>query len=162
MEELGLEVLERLEFSRGLGERGRGNGSNQNPLESESSFTTSNRNADARRDPALLRLCEPNASGVALSLPEAGPDNKDEEEDEEEEWSESLCRLLSASVGGVGLAEAPWLVERVWPRPLACSCRMAPSLRSESESELQPSISRRTSESKKAIMRGSSCSDWLT
>lgn len=84
-EELGLVVLERLEFSRGLGERGRGKGSNQKLLESESSFTTSNRNVDARLDPALPRLCEPIASGSALSLPEAGPDNKDEEEDEEEE-----------------------------------------------------------------------------
>lgn len=63
-EELELEAmpaeeawLERLEFSCGLGDLGRGIGSNQNPLESESSFTRSSRNADAC---GLVRLlCEP-------------------------------------------------------------------------------------------------------
>ena len=43
----GEEVLwERVELSLGLGERGRGMGSGQKPLESESSFTRSSRKAD--------------------------------------------------------------------------------------------------------------------
>jgi hypothetical protein len=53
-EELG--VLVRAAFPRGLGERGRGMGSSQNSLESESSFTRSRRNPEwcRCRRPRLL------------------------------------------------------------------------------------------------------------